>query len=177
MKKETKVIIVLLAVLIVAVVAGIVIITTVFPSDRAGPLTVGTSSSGSSSPDGPLPATPKAADENGNEEEQTTGDGQIAIPGYTVLSLKAGKLNQTVSFSNPERNNCFFQLSLSLPDGTLLWRSELIAPGEKITELSLTQTLEKGSIKDASLHYSCFSLDEDMKPLNGADIKLTLKVS
>ena len=48
----------------------------------------------------------------------------IAIPGYEMLQLTADTKKQTLSFPNPSQNMCYFQLSLYLEDGTLLWESE-----------------------------------------------------
>lgn len=100
----------------------------------------------------------------------------IAIPGYEMLELKAGSKEQSLRLSNPPQNCCYFLISLCLEDGTLLWRSELIEPGKTSQPILLTMALEKGMYPNAVLRYSCFSQDEDMSPLNGAETKVTLWV-
>lgn len=100
----------------------------------------------------------------------------IAIPGYEMLELKAGSKEQTLCMPNPPQNCCYFQISLYLEDGTLLWQSELIEPGTNSKPIVLSKALEKGMYPNAVLRYSCYRMDEDLSPLNGAETKLTLWV-
>ena len=100
----------------------------------------------------------------------------IAIPGYESLTLAAGTRKQTLSLQNPPQNTCYFQISLFLEDGTLLWQSELIKPGRSSKPIVLEQTLEAGTYPKAILRYACFEMDKERKPLNGAEIKVTLRV-
>lgn len=99
----------------------------------------------------------------------------IAIPGYEILELKAGSKKQSLCLPNPAPNLCYFQIYLYLDDGTLLWQSELIEPGETSKPIILTQELKKGTYPDAILKYACFEMD-GVTPLNGAQMKLTLWV-
>lgn len=100
----------------------------------------------------------------------------IAVPGYEMLQLKADTKQQTLSLPNPAQNMCYFQISLYLEDGTLLWESELIEPGDVSKPIILKQTLKKGTYPNAVLRYSCFRMDASLSPLNGAEAKLTLLV-
>lgn len=100
----------------------------------------------------------------------------IAIPGYEALELKAGSKKQSLALPNPEQNMCYFQISLYLEDGTLLWQSEMIEPGEISKPMTLTQELEKGTYPNALLRYACYRMDEARTPLNGAEMKVTLWV-
>ena len=115
-----------------------------------------------------------------NNEPETTVEknpDSIAIPGYEMLQLTADTKKQTLSFPNPPQNMCYFQLSLYLEDGTLLWESELIKPGKTSKPIVLEKPLEEGTYPNAVLRYSCFRMDEARSPLNGAEMKLTLWVS
>ena len=100
----------------------------------------------------------------------------IDLPGYDWIPIKAGTLEQEQTFSNPPQNFCWIKVSLKLEDGTLLWASELIAPGESSAPVILSQTLEPGEYQNAILKYECFRMDEALSPLNGGEIHLTLKV-
>lgn len=100
----------------------------------------------------------------------------IAIPGYEMLELKADSKEQSLCFPNPEQNTCYFQISLFLEDGTLLWKSELIEPGKRSEPIVLAESLSKGTYPKAVLRYSCYRMDEDLTPLNGAETKVTLRV-
>ena len=98
----------------------------------------------------------------------------IAIPGYEMLEMKAGSKEQSLCMPNPPQNCCYFQIALYLEDGTLLWQSELIEPGTTSKPIVLTKALDKGMYPNAILRYSCYRMDEDLTPLNGAETKLTL---
>ncbi len=103
------------------------------------------------------------------------GPKTIAIPGYAQLVMKAGDLIQLVELYNPAENPCYFVISIILPDGTEIYCSELIKPGQKTDAIRLSQLLDVGTYKNATLRYSCYSM-EDKSPMNGADTKFTLEV-
>lgn len=63
-----------------------------------------------------------AAIETPTAEDDTKS---IAIPGYEAIPLKAGQNEQSVSFYNPARNDCYFVVSLIL-NGEELFASEPI---------------------------------------------------
>ena len=100
----------------------------------------------------------------------------IALPGYEWIPLTSGKLEQEQTFPNPPQNFCWIRVSLLLEDGTPLWISELIAPGESSEPVVLTEPLEPGEYKNAVLKYECFRMDDALSPLNGGEVHLTLKV-
>lgn len=98
---------------------------------------------------------------------------KITIPGVDGLNLKAGQLQQQVNFYNPEKNKCYFKISLYLSDDTLIWQSDFLAPSDKISEISLNQELNRGIYKNCRLLYECFSL-ENKSPLNSGNVKLEI---
>ena len=101
---------------------------------------------------------------------------QIAIPGFSALELKASTYEQKLALSNPAENACLFRISLILEDGTVLWTSNEIKPGEHTEPMVLNQKLGPGEYPNAMLKYECFTMDEEKTALNGAETKLTLKV-
>jgi len=100
----------------------------------------------------------------------------IQIPGYDTIWFKADELEQKVNMHNPEENNCYFKLSLILPDGTNIWTSDLLAPGKAFYDITLDKKLEEGEYEKSVLKYECFTYDDTRSPLNGAEMKLTIKV-
>lgn len=94
-------------------------------------------------------------------------DKRINIPGFSGIHLESGQLNQKVSFYNPSDNNCYFVISLYLSDDTCIYQSDYIEPGEQLTDITLSQSLEKGLYKNCRLCYRCFSLDNKTE-LNGS---------
>lgn len=96
----------------------------------------------------------------------------IAIPCWDTLIMVADSKEQEVNFYNPEKNkNCDFQLTLSLEDGTELWKSQLIQNGKAIYNITLNQTLEAGTYR-AVMKYDCFSRNGSQ--LNGSSLKFNI---
>ena len=122
----------------------------------------------------PLPNQENGADTTTATIEKNPDS--IAIPGYEMLEMKAGSKEQSLCMPNPPQNCCYFQIALYLEDGTLLWQSELIEPETTSKPMVLTKVLDKGMYPNAILRYSCYRMDEDLTPLNGAETKLTLWV-
>ena len=107
--------------------------------------------------------------------EANPGSGEsIDIPGYETLTFAKDSRRQSVYFPNPEKNGALFVMELSLEDGETLWTGRELSPGEVFTGITLKRALAEGEYA-ATLHYACFST-EDHTPLNGADVKLTIKV-
>lgn len=100
----------------------------------------------------------------------------IAIPGYEMLELDANSKKQSLCLPNPPQNCCYFQISLHMEDGTLLWESDLIEPGAQSKPIVLSKALDKGTYPNSILRYSCYRMDETQALLNGAETKLTLWV-
>ncbi|MBU3876376.1 tRNA (uracil-5-)-methyltransferase [Faecalicatena sp. AGMB00832] len=121
----------------------------------------------------------KKAEDWTGEQEVYTGEKNtdtIDIPGFDSMTFKADAAEQAVNLYNPKQNTCYFKMSLYLKDDTKLWESNLVEPGKGIYEMELLQSLPAGSYEDAILKYECFAMDEKQTPLNGSEIKLTLKV-
>ena len=107
--------------------------------------------------------------------EANPGSGtNIAIPGYEKLDFVAGKTAQALNLKNPAENACTFVLTLTLEGGETLWTGKALSPGEAFTRITLSKALDAGDYP-ATLHYDCYTI-EDNRPLNGAEIQLTLEV-
>ena len=121
------------------------------------------------------PSSTTGTQDSSNATVQKNPD-SIAIPGYEILTLKADSTKQTICLPNPPQNCCYFKITLSLADGTVLWQSDFISPGEASAAITLSKPLSKGTYTGAKLTYQCFQMNEDFTPLNGAETKLTLVV-
>lgn len=118
---------------------------------------------------------------NGEEIQQTgpveKKPDSIAIPGYEGITLKADCKEQEIGFPNPAQNTCYFQISLILEDGTTLWQSELVKPGEISEPITLNEPLAAGVYPNSLLKFDCYTMDGNMRSLNGAATKMTIHVS
>lgn len=100
--------------------------------------------------------------------------GSIAVPGFERLTAEGGTLH-AATVGNPAENTCFFVVAVLLPDGTEVYRSSYLSPGQSLGDVKLSQDVAAGTYEGAVARYSCFSTD-DMRQLNGADIAFTLEV-
>lgn len=108
-------------------------------------------------------------------DEDTAGAwGSIQIPGYESMTFAAGETVQTVDIGNPASNSCYFVITIRLEDGTQLFQSGYLEPGQGYTSIELTQSLEAGEYI-AVIQYECYSL-EDKSALNGASSEFRLFV-
>lgn len=121
---------------------------------------------------------------NGVRSEQKANTGlvvperpeMIDITAYESLELKADTLEQSVRFDNPLQNNCWLVITLSLEDGTVLWKSQELQPGQVVRSITLNQSLAAGEYENAVLRYQHWTYDAEKEPLNGAETIVTLKV-
>ena len=109
------------------------------------------------------------------KHKPTHQENSIAIPGFQVLRLKANSLEQEPGFYNPDVNKSYFVIEVRLDDGTLLYRSDLIAPGKAIYKAQFSESLPEGSYS-ATVIYHCYALDS-LEERNGAKIKIKVEVT
>lgn len=100
----------------------------------------------------------------------------LDVTAYETIKLKADTLKQSVRFENPVQNNCWLVITLSLEDGTVLWKSEELLPGQVVRSITLNQPLSAGEYENAVLSYQHWTYDQEKKQLNGAETLVTLTV-
>lgn len=128
---------------------------------------------------GQSPAQPRdiSASDRVEQQDMVVGTvGAISIPGFSRLSFKAGQTAQNVAFYNPEGNTCAFEISIILPSGKEIFHSGRLLPGEKLEQIEIDAALPAAIYEATTLRYSCFSLDEAERELNGADTSCILEV-
>lgn len=101
--------------------------------------------------------------------------GSVHVPGYDYISMKAGETSITATLYNPEGNNCLIEAAIILPDGTEIFRSDMLDPGDTLDKIELSQSVPAGKYEKTILRYSCYAFG-DQRQLNGADVLFTLEV-
>lgn len=98
------------------------------------------------------------------------------IPGYSSAEMNSGDTSLKLSIGNPKENKVGMFAELQLEDGTVLYQSPLLSPGQGLTDVPLNKTLDKGTY-NAKVVYRCVLLDEKNTPLNAAEsgFKLIVK--
>lgn len=114
--------------------------------------------------------------DTGLKEESSDTKPGTQIPGYSTAEMKEGDTTLTLSIGNPKANTVGFFATLKLQNGDVLYESELLEPGQGLTEIPLTHTLSKGTY-DAAVVYKCVLLDDENTPLNAAESVFKLIVN
>lgn len=114
--------------------------------------------------------------ETGIEDTSSEQKKGTQIPGYSSAEMKKGDTSLKLRIGNPKENEVGFYATLKLSDGTVLYESQLLQPGQGLEEIPLSKTLEKGTY-DAVVVYQCVALNEAHTPLNAAEsgFKLIVK--
>ena len=116
------------------------------------------------------PNVSKPQDDNGRQQKGTQ------IPGYSTAVMNEGDMTLKISIGNPKENTVGFIATLKLMDGTVLYTSPLLNPGQGMEEVPLNQTLSKGTY-DAEVCYQCVAMDEEQSLLNAAESAFQLIVN
>lgn len=110
-----------------------------------------------------------------NENGGETVHKDITICGFTDWTVQSGKAeNLPISLKNPEGNPCYFTFQIELEDGTQLYQSSHVPPGNEIRQISLSQPLQKGTY---TAYVSILTNEINTgTPMNSAKIKITINV-
>lgn len=108
-------------------------------------------------------------------EDFGNGTSGIKIPGYGEITVSGGAENANITLANPEGNPCYFEYTLKVGD-SVLYKSDLIEPGKAIKEIPLENIPQTGTY-DLIFQIKTYSLDENLSPMNGAEVKTTLVVT
>ena len=112
---------------------------------------------------------------SGNDGFSAQSKATASISAKSGLTFVDGQSQQRVEFKNPIANPCQFIVSLYLGDGTHLFTTNPIKPGEIVNSANLLHDLKPGTYKNAILVYDCYS--ENGEPLTRCEfiIEITNK--
>jgi hypothetical protein len=96
----------------------------------------------------------------------------IAIPGFGRITIPANTADAHVDLANPDSNTCSLIISLELTDGTVLFTSGMLLPGEKVGDITLFEALSPGEY-GAIIRYDAYDA-ADSSPLNTAKVSIIL---
>ena len=111
---------------------------------------------------------------NGSNGFVAHNKASATIPATDGIELISGTVEQGLCMSNPDNNPCIFVISLYLGDGTLLFVTEPLYPGETSEPVTLRQSLNSGIYKNAILVYDCYSADGNMTPLTRCEVAVEI---
>lgn len=100
---------------------------------------------------------------------------QITIHGFTDWTIPAGQTDSLpIALENPEGNPCYFSFSIVLQDGTKLYESDHVPPGESLRNITINEALEKGD-HQASVYITTAEIGTGT-PMNSARTEITIHV-
>lgn len=83
---------------------------------------------------------------NQGDDEQTTAEQRnIPISCFTTMQVDKETGKAKVSLRNLEESLWDFEFAIFLDNGIILYKTNLVAPGNKITDITLYTTLEEGT--------------------------------
>ena len=115
----------------------------------------------------------EAPDASGAEQQSKSG---TKIPGYSTAVMKEGDKTLALRVGNPKENRVGMIATLMLDDGTVLYTSPFLEPGQGLEEIPLEKTLPQGEY-NAMVLYQCYLLDDEQTSLNAAQSAFKLIVS
>lgn len=116
--------------------------------------------------------------DSGIYDTLTDGDTDISsqsiqINGFTDWSLPAGKTeNLPILLENPKGNPCYFTFSIVLSNGTVLYESKQVPPGNCISSVTINQPFAEGEYTAELVIHT-----NDTRtgvPMNSAKSKITI---
>lgn len=111
---------------------------------------------------------------DGNMDDMSDGKDGIKIPGYGELTVPQKDNTWSITLANPKGNHCYFKYTITVNDKTL-YQSDLIEPGKAVKQFKVSKLLDPGDY-EIHLNISTYSMDDDLTPMNGANVKSILHV-
>lgn len=106
------------------------------------------------------PGLPTISFNDGNGYSQRGETGGILLKATTGFSFVSGTKVQEIDIPNDRANDCAFTLSIYLADGTEVFCSDYLYPGESLRRIQLSKELDPGIYKNALLIYQCYTISE-----------------
>lgn len=120
---------------------------------------------------------PNAAKYKSKLKRETKDPDSILIPGYDEWHMKPGTNEVYVALLNPEGNPCYFQFTIvNDENGKELFSTKLVPPGQAVTDVKLSEKLQKGT-HPVTVQIKTYSLDDPTVKLNGANVKTKIVVT
>ena len=110
---------------------------------------------------------------NGELDFEERKNGGISIPTAQGYNLLHGQTEQEILLSNPNTNTCDFFISIYLSDGTLLYQSDRVVPGEALTKIAISQPLKSGVYRNSVIVYECYK-HNTQEPLTRIEVAVEL---
>lgn len=111
---------------------------------------------------------------NGDDDGYTGEDDGVAINATNGIILKSGTKKQHISLDNPKQNDCEMTITIYLSDGTEVFKSDYLQPGESVGDADINVVLKSGKYRNAMILYRCFKADKNHTPITQTEIPVEI---
>jgi len=94
-------------------------------------------------------------DDDGYKKQEAPKTATISYCGD--ITVEAGKTPIDLTLQNSQKNKCDMTATLYLSDGTMLYQTALMKPGEKEVVAEFAHSLAKGTYNNVILCYDCYT--------------------
>lgn len=108
------------------------------------------------------------------EFEEFDRDSGVIVKGVSGLVFSSGSTKQTVDISNNLLNKYDMIARIYLGDGTVLYESDLLHPGEYVNTITISEALNFGVYKNSVLAFSFFTADENHAPVTQCEFPIEI---
>lgn len=102
-------------------------------------------------------------------------DSDVLIHATTGFVFNAGSLEQKVCIENPSENMYDFVVSIYLGDGTLIYHSDYIHPGDSVTSIKTELELESGVYTNSIIVYRLCSTDNSHNVISQCEFPIEIR--
>lgn len=102
-------------------------------------------------------------------------DSDILIHATTGFVFNADSLEQKVCIENPSENMYDFVVSIYLGDGTLIYHSDYIHPGDSVTSIKTERELESGVYANSIIVYRLYSTDTSHDVISQCEFPIEIR--
>ena len=92
--------------------------------------------------------------------EPVSDNNGMVLKAVTGIRIKSDTIIQEFEIPNSSSNKYAISVFIILEDGTIIYESGFLYPGETIEEIELYESLERGTYKNSILLYKFYTVDE-----------------
>lgn len=102
-------------------------------------------------------------------------DSDVLIHATTGFVFNANSLEQKVCIENPSENMYDFVVSIYLGDGTLIYHSDYIHPGDSVTSIKTELELESGVYTNSIIVYRLCATDNSHSVISQCEFPIEIR--
>ena len=94
---------------------------------------------------------------NGDIGYEELPNNNVKLQAFTGITFEANHTDQIFAFANDAYNRNPISVVLLLGDGTILYKSNILSPGDLVTEIELSFSLKPGLYRNSVMLYKVYS--------------------